>query len=75
MLLTIIVVATAIWVGVDASNLMKEIPHADRIKISSFCSSPVIWILGTLLLWIVAFPWYLATRGKYVSYNLNKAQK
>ncbi|MEI6040030.1 MAG: hypothetical protein WCP93_01625 [Candidatus Berkelbacteria bacterium] len=27
--------------------------------------SPILWFIGCLLLWIIAFPWYLAKRNHY----------
>jgi hypothetical protein len=51
----LIVVASAIWVGVDAS-------HRDFTG-SSFARTTSHWVIGTLLLWIVVFPVYLAKRG------------
>jgi hypothetical protein len=42
--------ATSLWVIFDAYR--KRIPQ------------PLIWGVGTMLLWIVVFPWYLARRRK-----------
>lgn len=42
------VVASSAWVFTDASR--KRIPH------------PLRWGLGTLLFWILVFPWYLSRR-------------
>jgi hypothetical protein len=47
--------ATVVWVAVDAS---KRDWSQDK-----FANRPWKWILGCLLLWIVAFPVYLARRG------------
>jgi 4-amino-4-deoxy-L-arabinose transferase-like glycosyltransferase len=47
-LLVLIVLGTSIWVLFDAPR------HALSRS----------WAVGCILLWIVAFPWYLATRSK-----------
>ena len=46
--LLILVVASSIWVGVDATDKDYD--------------SPMIWAFGVLLLWIVVFPLYLYHR-------------
>jgi hypothetical protein len=51
----LVVVGTAVWVGVDASQ--RDFSR------SSFASKTWHWVVGTLLLWIVVFPVYLAKRG------------
>ncbi len=51
--LCVLVVPSAIWVGVDSAKREWE----DG-------SSTAAWVLGTLLLWIVVFPWYLVKRGR-----------
>lgn len=59
-LLALIVLVTSIWVGFDANaigarkGLMKGL--ADM--------GPVGWFFAMLLLWIVAFPLYLANRAR-----------
>lgn len=50
----LVVVASTIWVGVDAS-------HREWPKGSNGTGS---WVVGCLLLWIIVFPWYLSRRGK-----------
>jgi hypothetical protein len=53
----VLVLGTSIWVGVDAS--------AHKLgKYQSFLGDPIAACLGSLLLWIVAFPWYLAVRSR-----------
>lgn len=49
----IVVVPTAVWVGFDASK-------RDWVE----GSSTPVWVVGTLLLWIVVFPFYLWKRGR-----------
>jgi hypothetical protein len=52
----LVVLATTIWVGVDAS--------ARDFSRSSFARSTALWVIGCLALWIVVFPIYLVQRGK-----------
>lgn len=47
-LIVLLVIGSAIWVFFDAPN------HGESRT----------WALGFLLLWIVAFPWYLAVRSR-----------
>jgi hypothetical protein len=49
----ILVVPTAVWIGFDAAK--RDWPKG---------SSTPVWVLGTLLLWIVVFPFYLWKRGR-----------
>jgi hypothetical protein len=48
----LVVVATTIWVGVDASK-----------RDWRGGSGTATWVIGCILLWIVAFPMYLVKRG------------
>ena len=58
-LIGLIVVATSIWVYFDARAL-----GARRGLQSGLADmSPLGWALASLLLWIVAFPFYVANRG------------
>ncbi len=61
-----LVIASAIWVGVDAGKIM---PDKEKLKSlnSSAPKSPVGWFAGCLLLWIVFFPWYLSKRQDYLN--------
>ena len=52
----IVIVASTIWVGVDAS-------HRDWSG-HSFANATWKWVVGSLLLWIVAFPVYLVQRSR-----------
>jgi len=54
LLASLIVIGTAIWVGVDAS---KRDWKNDR-----FATKTAYWVLGSLLLWILIFPTYLIHR-------------
>jgi hypothetical protein len=55
-ILLLILLGTTIWVAVDANQ--KDWRN------HSFANATWKWVLGMLLLWIVAFPVYLAQRGK-----------
>ena len=62
-LITMIVFASSIWMCVDANSL-----DYDRKKMSGLAAtSPVGWMLGGILLWIVVFPLYLVNRPKFVA--------
>lgn len=54
--LILVVVATSIGVAVDAGNR--------DWSSSRFAKSPLGWLIGCLLLWVVFFPAYLAQRGR-----------
>jgi hypothetical protein len=51
----LLVVGTSVWVGFDA--------RARDWSDNSFADAPWKWVVGSLLLWIVVFPLYLAKRG------------
>lgn len=53
----LMIIATAIWAGWDASRIQLG-------KYKTGLSSPVVVFIGGLVLWIVAFPWYLVVRQK-----------
>ena len=57
-LLWIIVLITAIWAAVDSSKLQLR-----RYR-SGIAYGPAVLFVLFLLLWIVAFPWYLCVRHK-----------
>ena len=67
-LLWVIVIGTSIWVGFDSHTLLSQIPKDKRKVLSSGATSPFVWVLGCFLLWIIAFPWYLSARSKYINY-------
>jgi hypothetical protein len=54
--IVLVVVGSAIWVGVDAG--------ARDWSDSKFAHAAWHWVAGTLLLWIVVFPVYLSQRGR-----------
>ena len=64
-LIGVVVVATSVWVAFDAHRLMSDLPKPARRTVTRATTSPAVWFIACLLLWIVAFPWYLAVRGKY----------
>jgi hypothetical protein len=51
-----LVLASAVWVGVDASGRDWS---GDR-----FANGATKWVIGVLLLWIMVFPVYLGRRGR-----------
>ena len=55
------VVITAVWAAIDSSKI-----HLKRYK-SGISYQPVVLFLGVLLLWVVAFPWYLIVRHKILT--------
>ena len=56
-LLLLVVLGTAVWVGVDASG--RDFSH-ERF----WPKGTTTWVIGVILLWIVVFPAYLARRGR-----------
>ena len=65
MLLIVIVVATSIWVLVDAMTIGIKSGQVKGLA----NMGPVSWFLSCLLLWIIAFPMYLAKRGEFKRIN------
>jgi hypothetical protein len=61
-LMFVIVVGSAIWMGVDGSNLGIR---RGRLGGGGLDMSVGAWVVCGLLLWIVAFPCYLVARGRY----------
>jgi hypothetical protein len=53
-----VVVGTALWAAIDSSKIQLK-----RYR-SGIACRPVFLFIGFLLLWIVAFPWYLSIRYK-----------
>jgi hypothetical protein len=62
--LAILVVASALWVGTDAAKLLKTGTPKEALG----NTSPIAWAIGCILLWIVAFPWYLIVRARRYQY-------
>ncbi|NOU35951.1 MAG: hypothetical protein HOO88_04200 [Kiritimatiellaceae bacterium] len=62
---TIIVIATSIWVLVDAKTIgVKKGQISGVANMGAFG-----WFFVCLLLWIVGFPFYLAKRGEFKKIN------
>lgn len=59
-LVAIVVIGTAIWVDQDARKLVA----AGATKAQMGGNSPLMWSVGTILVWIIVFPWYLSKRGQ-----------
>lgn len=60
LLLTVIWLVTSFWVAFDARAIGAERGLVDGIA----NMGPLGWLLSMLLLWIVAFPLYLASRSR-----------
>lgn len=64
----LLVIASAIWVGIDAGKIM---PSKDKLITKNKSGSltapttPLGWAIGCILLWIIFFPWYLSKRESY----------
>jgi len=54
--------ATALLMSVEASQLAMGTCKDSHGKIGT---GPVAWFLAACLMWLIAFPWYLAQRGRY----------
>jgi hypothetical protein len=54
----LVVIATSIWVFIDA----RKIGVRKELVTGMANLSPVGWLLASLLIWVVAFPLYLAKR-------------
>jgi hypothetical protein len=54
--IALVIIGTTIWIGFDASG-------RDWTQ-NRFCNATWKWVVGCLLLWIVAFPAYLVQRGR-----------
>jgi len=57
----VMVLITAIWAAVDSSKI-----HLKRYR-SGISYGPVVLFIGFLLLWVIAFPWYLIVRYKILT--------
>jgi len=61
----IMVIATSIWVLVDAKTIGVK-----KGQITGMGNmGPWSWFFGCLLLWIVCFPFYVAKRGEFKRVN------
>ena len=64
-LFLLIVVGTSIWAYADAKSIGVKKGQLTGLA----DASPAGWLFACLLLWIVAFPIYLAKRGAYKKIN------
>lgn len=55
---SLIVLGTTIWAGIDASKIELR-----KYKLNGV-TSPATTVVACLLLWVIAFPWYLINKGK-----------
>jgi len=61
----IIVIGTSIWVAVDATTIGVKKGQIKGVA----DMGPAGWFFACLLLWIIAFPFYLAKRGELKKIN------
>lgn len=54
-----VAVGTAIWVLVDSQSLLRSGVTKEDLN----NTPPAVWFFGCLLMWIIAFPWYLGVRA------------
>lgn len=64
-LILLIILGTSIWVFFDAKAIGVK-----KGQVKGLANlGPGGWLVGSLLLWIVAFPLYLAKRGEFKRIN------
>jgi hypothetical protein len=69
-LIIIIVLGTSIWVGTDARRI-----GAKKGQLKGVCDmGPAGWFFACLMIWIVAFPMYLANRAELKRINGQSSQ-
>ena len=64
-LIWIIVIGTSIWVWMDAKSIGEKKGHVQGLA----DLGPTGWLYACQLLWIVAFPIYLAKRDEFKKIN------
>jgi len=57
-LVWLVLIGSTVWVGVDVYNLRKRLGGQKIAGMGAFA-----WVLCCILMWIVAFPYYLAKRS------------
>jgi hypothetical protein len=73
LLVLLLVIGSSVWVGVDASNLGVR---SGRLGGGSLLDMSIAsWVVCCLLLWIIAFPCYLAARGRYRTLNVAESRQ
>ena len=58
LLFQILILLSSIWAGIDSSKIELK-----KYK-SGIAYGPIVLAILCILLWIVAFPWYLVVRAK-----------
>jgi hypothetical protein len=69
-LLWVVVIGTSIWVAIDASSLGAR---RGALGGGPFDMGVAAWFLVCLLMWVIGFPAYLATRSRYVALKRSSA--
>ncbi len=62
--LFVVVLASSAWVARDARALESEGTPVVLSLGGRLIGSPLLWTLGSLLLWVVCIPLYLSARRK-----------
>ncbi|PIS47110.1 MAG: hypothetical protein COT17_05180 [Elusimicrobia bacterium CG08_land_8_20_14_0_20_51_18] len=73
MLAGILIAGSCVWVGFDASELMQDIPPAERKAISNLFPGPAEWVIASVFFWPLVFPLYLIKRGKYAASSFSRS--
>jgi hypothetical protein len=60
-LVLLVILGSAIWVYADARQLGVRYGSSGML----FEGGPLAWAVGTLIVWIVVFPLYLAARPRF----------
>jgi hypothetical protein len=61
----LVVIGTAILIGVEAGNLGMGGPNDPSIKAGKDATPPIVWGIATILFWILSFPIYMYHRSKF----------
>jgi hypothetical protein len=68
-LLALLIFGSSLWMAIDAYNL--GLYRSDR-DLGLARTHPIAWFTGGLLLWILVFPIYLASRPKMVQFACDR---
>lgn len=68
-LLFVVVIGTSVWVAFDAKTIGVK---KGQVK-GMAGMGPIGWFFACLLIWIIAFPLYLAKRGEFKKINAGAA--
>lgn len=64
LLVAIVVLGTGLWVYQDARRCADEGAPV-TLRIGDFViATPVMWLLGCVVLWVIAFPAYVVSRSR-----------